>query len=185
MHISAINAPSDKYGAVSDVARPLIHKLNQASMSGSTYDALRTILVWGLEQLEGNIKKDLDVFTGSVYVAEDNRATESTQDASSEPVQWHDIANGSKPATGAENASAEDSAQKEPSEPAQNTETEGKSDVPTAVVEGIEVKVLTLSMLGEDEQEETVADAVVTDAPAPVAEAPKVVTNPAVKAKAK
>ena len=48
MHISAIDAPSDKYGAVSDVARPLIHKLNQASMSGSTYDALHTLLVLSL-----------------------------------------------------------------------------------------------------------------------------------------
>lgn len=60
-HVSAINAPSDIYGAVADVSRPLIYKLNQASMQRSTHIALRALLVWALAELDGNLQESLDM----------------------------------------------------------------------------------------------------------------------------
>lgn len=60
MHLSAIDAPSDLYGEVTDVSRPLIYKLNQASMRAGTYDALHSLLVWALASMEGVVKRDLD-----------------------------------------------------------------------------------------------------------------------------
>ena len=59
MHVSAIDAPSDVYGAVTDVSRPLIYKLNQASMQQSTYEALHALLSWALVQLESNVLESL------------------------------------------------------------------------------------------------------------------------------
>lgn len=59
MHVSAIDAPSDVYGAVTDVSRPLIYKLNQASMQQSTFEALHALLSWALAQLEGNVRESL------------------------------------------------------------------------------------------------------------------------------
>ena len=64
MHVSQIDAPSDMYGTVSDVSRPLIFKLNQAGMQRSTYEALHKLLVWSLEQLEDGIHKDLLIHEG-------------------------------------------------------------------------------------------------------------------------
>lgn len=174
MHISAIDAPSDQYGAVSDVARPLIHKLNQASMSSSTYESLHKLLVWGLEQLEGNVAKDLNAFNGYSFVADEKPATESTQDAQTPEGEGNDLTETQSQATGAENASAEDSGENAPAKPAENVE----------LVQGIPAVVLTLDSLKDgNEDDEAVGP---TPAPAaPVAEAPKAVTNPSVKAKAK
>ncbi len=59
MHVSAIDAPSDVYGSVTDVSRPLIYKLNQASMQQSTFEALHALLTWALARLEGNVKESL------------------------------------------------------------------------------------------------------------------------------
>lgn len=59
MHVSQIDAPSDMYGAVSAVSRPLIFMLNQAGMQRSTYEALHKLLVWSLAQLEDGIHADL------------------------------------------------------------------------------------------------------------------------------
>lgn len=59
MHISQIDSPSDQYGTVSDVSRPLIYKLNQAGMQRSTYNSLHELLVWALSVLEGGIAEDL------------------------------------------------------------------------------------------------------------------------------
>lgn len=180
MHISAIDAPSDQYGAVSDVARPLIHKLNQASMSSSTYESLHKLLVWGLAQLEGNVAADLKAFNGYSFVADEKPATESTPNESSEGGEGNDLTENQTPATGAENAPANDSGENTPETPVENTENVAGSTEGTELVAGIPAKVLTLDMLpdGDDEQAAPVE-------PAPVAEAPKVVTNPSVKAKAK
>lgn len=177
MHISAIDAPSDQYGAVSDVARPLIHKLNQASMSSSTYESLHKLLVWGLEQLEGNVVKDLNVFNGysdEKPVTESTQDAQDAQDAQTPEGEGNDLTETQSQATGAENASAEDSGENAPAKPAENVE----------LVQGIPAVVLTLDSLKDgNEDDEAVGP---TPAPAaPVAEAPKVVTTPSVKAKAK
>jgi hypothetical protein len=52
------------YGAVSDVARPLIFKLNQAGMQRSTYEALHNLLTWSLQTLEAGIHTDLIIHEG-------------------------------------------------------------------------------------------------------------------------
>jgi hypothetical protein len=52
------------YGAVSDVSRPLIFKLNQAGMQRSTYESLHKLLSWSLETLEGGIHTDLIIHEG-------------------------------------------------------------------------------------------------------------------------
>jgi hypothetical protein len=59
MHLNAQDTPSDIYGSVSDVSRPLVYKLNQATMQRSTYDALELLLVWALANLQGTIKAEL------------------------------------------------------------------------------------------------------------------------------
>ena len=178
MHISAIDAPSDMYGAVSDVARPLIHKLNQASMSSSTYEALYTLLLWATAQLENNIRLDLEHFQGHPQVAQSNETTESTKDETSADGQGNDIDPNANPAQEPETSAPEDLVPAEP-----------KSTAETTIVNGIEVKVLTAAMLEGDEDEDE--DEVPAPAPvepevvAPAVEAPKVLTNPAAKSKAK
>jgi hypothetical protein len=52
MHINLIDAPSDIYGAVSSVSRPLVHALNEATMHRSTYDALAALLAWAAPQMD-------------------------------------------------------------------------------------------------------------------------------------
>lgn len=62
MHVSMIDAPSDQFGAVTDVSRPIVHKLNQATMQRSTFNALRDLLVWALTTLDSGIEDSLDAF---------------------------------------------------------------------------------------------------------------------------
>lgn len=88
MHVSAIDAPSDIYGAVSDVSRPLLYKMNQASMQRSTHVALVELLEWALLTLTGGLHESLERHERKTGVApqikapaEENRPPESTQDA--------------------------------------------------------------------------------------------------------
>lgn len=172
MHISAMDVPSDMYGSVSDVARPLVHKLNQATMSGSTYEALEVLLKWAIDTLETKVKPDLELFTGvkGESVAEVlaiEPAKESVQE-SAEPEDFDDHSEGiDLSAIVAEAAEQIEEALAEPVAPAE----------PESVV----VKPLTLDMLPDADDEEPEA----VPAVAPAEEAPKVVTNPTAKAKAK
>ena len=91
MHLSAIDAPSDKYGAVTDVSRPLLYKLNQASMNRNTHEALSELLVWALAQLMDGVKDSLDAHERHIGLLapievseEENRPSESLPDAQSQ-----------------------------------------------------------------------------------------------------
>lgn len=58
MVLSQMDIPRDQYGAVSDVARPLLHRMNQATMDGSTFDALVDLIRWANKALP-EIEKEL------------------------------------------------------------------------------------------------------------------------------
>lgn len=45
-YVSPIDVPADPTGAVSDVSRPLLHRMNQATLSASTLHALERLLEW-------------------------------------------------------------------------------------------------------------------------------------------
>ena len=45
-YVSPIDVPADPTGAVSDVSRPLLHRMNQATLSASTLHALERLLDW-------------------------------------------------------------------------------------------------------------------------------------------
>lgn len=125
MYVSQIDAPSDVVGAVSDVSRPLIHKLNQATMQRGTYDALRTLLVWALATLEDGIEDALDTFEAHELaqhardkepVAHGDRTTESSARAITGLTRPNDTTEEPKPAVEPEKGIAEPIA---PLDPAQ------------------------------------------------------------------
>lgn len=118
-HISMIDVPSDTYGEVSTLTRPLVDRLNHASMSRSTFDALSTLLTWALACMT-QVEQDLhahEVHTGvvsapSTYVPEtpvagvnENEATETSVDASSLVGEGNPVGEDANPATGAANSS--------------------------------------------------------------------------------
>jgi hypothetical protein len=171
MHISAMDVPSDMYGSVSDVARPLVHKLNQATMSQSTYDALDVLLTWALKSLHKQVKPDLELFTGvkgeSVAEALTQEPSEPSEPESLEPLDFDDHSEGIDITAIVAEATEQIDAVHAAEVPA---------EVP-AEPESVVIKPLTLDMLPDADDEEP---AVV----APVVVAP-VVTNPSIKAKAK
>lgn len=117
MHVSAIDAPSDIYGAVTDVSRPLIYKLNQASMQRSVYDALYELLTWAVAQLEQGMSESLSIheaneangsYNAKQGVVLEVAHTETPVAALAEPVQWHDVLENSTPAGEAVASAPED-----------------------------------------------------------------------------
>lgn len=115
MHISAIDAPSDIYGEVTDVSRPLIYKLNQARMSATTYNALKALLAFAQSALDGSVKADLDEHlaheglpTHEEATAAETRPSESTQDAQTQAPEGKTMPEGEKPAEDAGNHLAEE-----------------------------------------------------------------------------
>lgn len=118
MHISLIDAPSDKYGALTGLSRPLVHTMNQASMNRSTHEALLALLHWAVERMEGHVTDDLaaheamvrgePVIPAIAQESDENRPPESTQDASTAVAEGGSPTEAEKPAESARSATLAD-----------------------------------------------------------------------------
>lgn len=51
MSYSPFDVPSDPAGAVTDVSRPLLHRMNQARISASTLEGIKNLITWAYGEL--------------------------------------------------------------------------------------------------------------------------------------
>ena len=64
-YVSPIDVPADPTGAVSDVSRPLLHRMNQATLSASTLHALERLLDWANAKMP-EIRESFEFRQGSL-----------------------------------------------------------------------------------------------------------------------